>query len=148
MFKRGGVKNVIDAIHCRLNALEVAHVADMELNFIILIVAAHVVLFIFVAGKNFNRSNIGVEKAFQSHITERPRAARNHQCLALENAHDNHRQAIISAGNKLATLIFLSGKSRLTPIAKIKTLPTPDRFAKAISVISGSIKPANKVIAP
>ena len=52
-----------------------------------------------------------------------------------------------TAGSIFATLIFLP-QTKFIPIQKIKTEPIKDKYATAVSVITGDIRRASKVMHP
>ena len=70
LFERGGVEDVVYPVHCVADALNVAHVADVEFDFVVVVGFAHIVLLFFVAGEYANLADIGVEKSFQYCVAE------------------------------------------------------------------------------
>ena len=83
-----------DVIHTRHHAparLQIAHIADIELNFVShlrishLILVAHIVLLLLVARENAYFPDVACQKTAQHRIPERPGTPRNQKGLILEN---------------------------------------------------------------
>ena len=85
------MEDVVHPVHRVLDAREVAHVADVELDLVGhvghlgLELMAHVVLFFLVAAKNANFANIRLQKAVEHGIAETTRTASNQESLTIEN---------------------------------------------------------------
>ena len=91
LLERRRMENVVHPVHRVLDAREVAHVADVELDLVghfrhlDLELVAHVVLFFLVAAENANLANIRLQKAVEHGITETARTTGNQKRLATEN---------------------------------------------------------------
>ena len=76
------MENVVDPRHGILARLQIAHIADIELDLVghlresRLIFVAHIVLFLLVAAENAYLPDIGIEKPPQHRVAERPRSPR------------------------------------------------------------------------
>ena len=70
LLERGRVEDVVDPVHCVADALNVADIAYVELDFVVVVGFAHVVLLFFVAGEYANLADIGIEKSFQYCVAE------------------------------------------------------------------------------
>ena len=85
------VENVVHPVHSVLDAREVAHVADVELDLVGrlgalgLELVTHVVLFFLVAAENTDFADVRLEEAVEHGIAETARAAGNQESLATEN---------------------------------------------------------------
>lgn len=82
LLQRRCMEDVVDAVHRVLDAPQVAHVADIVLDLVALVMAAHVVLLLFVTGKNANLADVRREKPAEHGIAERARASRDEERLA------------------------------------------------------------------
>ena len=77
-------------MYCVFHRLQIAHVADIEFNFIgnvghfRLKLVAHIVLFFLIARKNSNLADIGFEETVQHGIPETPRPPCYHQRFFLK----------------------------------------------------------------
>ena len=76
------MENVVDLWHGILARLQIAHIADIELDLVGdigifgLILVPHIVLFLLVAAENAYLPDIGIEKPPQHRVAERPRSPR------------------------------------------------------------------------
>lgn len=75
LLERCGVVNEIDATHCAHHRLEVANIADIELELVALVLLAHVILLLLVATEDTDFAKIGFQEATQDGISERASAA-------------------------------------------------------------------------
>jgi hypothetical protein len=71
------MEDIIHPDHHVVHRTLVAHVADIEFDFRILVLMPHIVLLLFVAAEDANLFDIRIEKPPQHGIAERPRAAGN-----------------------------------------------------------------------
>ena len=93
LLEGGGMEHVIDALHGILEGALVAHVANIELDLaghvgpLSLILVAHIVLLLLVAGEDANLADVGAQEAVQHGIPEAPCASGNEEDLVFENGH-------------------------------------------------------------
>ncbi len=93
LLEGGGVEDVVSARHRRADALQVPHVADVELYLVRhvgelrLVLVAHIVLLLLVAREDPDLRDVGPEEAPQHGVAEAAGAAGDHQCLSCKNAH-------------------------------------------------------------
>ena len=91
LFEGRRVENVVHPVHRVLDASQVAHVADVELDLVGglgalgLELVAHVVLLFLVAAENADFADIRLEEAVEHGIAETARAAGNQESLTIEN---------------------------------------------------------------
>ena len=84
LFERRRVENVIHAVHRVFDGRDVPHIADVEFDFLgdfghfRLKLVPHIVLFLLVAGKDPDLSDVRFQKAVENGISETPRPACNH----------------------------------------------------------------------
>lgn len=78
LFERRRVEDIIHAVHRVFQAGDIPHVAEVIFDFVVVVQMPHIVLFFFVAGKNADFSDVGVEKAAQHGVAEAAGAAGDH----------------------------------------------------------------------
>ena len=98
------MEDVVHAMHGIAAGLEVAHIADIELDLVghlghgRLEVMAHVVLLLLISGEDADFANISGKEAVQNGMTEGADAAGNHQGLAGKNGH--YLPPVVNHGRK------------------------------------------------
>lgn len=75
------MENVIDATHRGRDGVRISHIADVELQFAVVVKLPHVVLLLFVAGEDTDLTDVGIEETAQDSITERAGSASNQKCF-------------------------------------------------------------------
>ncbi|MPM76624.1 hypothetical protein SDC9_123623 [bioreactor metagenome] len=72
------MEDVIYAVHGVLDAVYIAHVADVEFYLLVIVIfGAHVVLFLLVAGEDAEFFYVRRKETVEDRVTERTRAARD-----------------------------------------------------------------------
>ena len=86
LFESSRVKDEIYAWHGLLYAVQLPHVPDVELEFRITVIVPHIILLLFVSGKDADLRDISFEQAPQDCIAEAACTAGDEQGFVLEHA--------------------------------------------------------------
>ena len=70
LFKSSSMKNIVDPFYRLTNTIWITHITNIKFYFFILQMMTHIVLFLFITGKNTDFFDIGIKKSFQYSITE------------------------------------------------------------------------------
>ena len=75
MLERGRVEDVVDPAHCVADALNVADIAYVELDFVVVVGFAHVVLLFLVTAENADLADISRQKMLEHGVAKAAGAA-------------------------------------------------------------------------
>jgi hypothetical protein len=78
------VKDEIHAGHGLLQAIQLPHVPDMKLEFRITVIMPHVIVLLFVAGKDANLGDASCQEPAQHGVAKTARATGNEKCCILK----------------------------------------------------------------
>ena len=85
------MEDVIHAGHHVAQALDVAHVADVKLDFLVILgvaglqLMAHIVLLFLIAGEDADLTDVGGQKVFEHRVAEAAGAAGDQQGAVFKN---------------------------------------------------------------
>ena len=88
------MKNIIYAVHGILYRCQIPYIPDKEANFprrlrhFGLKLMAHIVLLLFISGKDTNFLNIRIQETVEYGITERTSTTSNHQSFVSKDTHN------------------------------------------------------------
>ena len=91
LLQRRRVEDVVHAGHHVPQALDVAHVADIKFDLLVILrivglqVVAHIVLLFLIAGEDADLADVGGQKMLEHRVAEAAGAAGDEQCLVVEN---------------------------------------------------------------
>jgi hypothetical protein len=83
------VLNTIHTLHRLVDAVVIPDIANVEPELRVVHGNSHVLLLLFVPTEDAYFADIGIQKAAQHSIAERPRSARDQQDLSIKHCVDN-----------------------------------------------------------
>jgi len=88
LLERRGGEHVVHAFERINNGTVVADVADVELQLVVVVLLAHVVLLLLVAGEDADLLDLGLQEAVHDRVPERAGSPGDQQNLAVKNVHE------------------------------------------------------------
>src|SRR5204862_1147308 len=85
LFECRGMEHVVDVAQRVMNAVVFTHVTDVELQLVVLVGDAHVLLFLFIAAEYADLRQLRIQKVLKDRVAERTRTASDEQDLVFEH---------------------------------------------------------------